>query len=282
VSPTANAAAAFEARMTAWSAIAINGLVLLGQLDRLVSERFPFGSIEMVVRVAGIALSCALLTALWTMRKSPQTRFALFACCAGLVPYIVVLPILGHRWDAMGRTWEPFFREKLAMLLVAALTPPRALFGVAIIGAFLVESWVGYYGFDLRHSPYLWPGEPWRTMVYGAFALALLHRRVRDLQRERDLVQREQEALVVERLARVAVAVHDMTNTPLQTLVASTALVEKDPSQTGSVAGGMKRAVEKLQELNDAFATYEKQLEWHIGDESFDPRAVIASAGKSK
>jgi hypothetical protein len=85
---------------------------------------------------------------------------------------------------------------------------------------------------------------------------------------------------VLERLARVAVAVHDLTNTPLQTLVTSAALVEKDPSQSSSVAGGMMRAVAKLQALNDAFATYQAEVEWHVGDESFDPRAVIARAGK--
>jgi hypothetical protein len=119
-----------------------------------------------------------------------------------------------------------------------------------------------------------------RTFVYGAFAFAILYRRARDLQLERELIRREQEALVVERLARVALAVHDMTNSPLQTLVASAAIIETDPSQASSVAGGMVRAVGKLKTLNDALSAYQKQVVWRIGDESFDPCAVIASAGQ--
>jgi hypothetical protein len=184
------------------------------------------------------------------------------------------------RYDAIHRAWEPLFRQKLALLLVAALAPPRLVFGAAAAGLIVIEVAVEYWGLGLEHSPWLWPGEPLRTFLYGAFAFAILYRRARDLQLERELIRREQEALVVERLARVALAVHDMTNSPLQTLVASAAIIETDPSQASSVAGGMVRAVAKLEALNDALSAYQKRIVWRIGDESFDPRAVIASAGQ--
>ena len=277
---TSDAAQTFEARAAWWSAVAMNTLVLFGALDRLVSEgQVP--SVEMILRLCSIAFSLALLATLVSMRRAPHTRFALAAWFFGMLPFLVMLPVLGHRWDATHRSWEPLFREKLALFMVAALAPPRAWLGVAGVGLVLGTVAIECWPLDLRHSPYFWPREPWRTFVYGAMASAIAWKRGRDLEREQALLLRQQEALVLERLARVALAVHDMTNTPLQTLVVSAAILERDPAQSAQVAAGMVRAVEKLKTLNDALSTYQSQVEWRPGDESFDPRAVIASAGQA-
>jgi hypothetical protein len=273
-----DAAAAYEARATWWSALAINLLVVAGALDRLVSET-GVSSAELLLRLGGIALSLSLLAALVAMRQAPRLGFARVAWALGILPFLAALPFLAQRYELQHRSWEPLYRHKLALLLIATLTPPRALIGLLPIGLLVVEALGEYWLLGLRHSSHLWPGEPLRTVVYALIAAALLGRRARDMQRERALVQREQDARVIERLARVALAVHDMTNTPLQTLVAGVELVAADPSQASRALPSMERAVDKLRSLNEALASYQKQVSWHTGDESFDPRQVIESAG---
>ena len=274
-----DAAAAFEARSAWWSALALNVFVLVTAVDRLISEsdmRRP----EALIGMATVALTGVLVAALVATSRAPRMRLAQSAWLLAMVPYAVMLPILGHRWDVSHRAWEPLFRQKLALLLVAAFAPPRFALGIIPVVVLLAETALEYWGLGLRDSPYGLGGEPGRTILfYGGLAIAVAYRRARDLQHERALIEREQESLLLERLARVAVAVHDMTNTPLQTLVASIAVVDKEPERCAEVAGGMARAVEKLRALSEAFASYQQRVEWRAGDESFDARAVIASAG---
>jgi hypothetical protein len=276
-----DAAAAFEARSAWWSALAINVFVVVSAADRLISEddkRRP----EALLGIATVVLSGGFVAALVVESRTPRIRLALTAWVLALLPYTAMLPILGHRWDVSHRPWEPLFRQKLALLLVAAFAPPRFVIAVVPIGVLVVETALEYWLFGLRDSPYGLGGEPGRTIVfYGGLALAIAYRRARDLQDERALVEREQEALVLERLARVALAVHEVTNNALQTLVASADLVQKDPEQSSRVAATMSRAIDKLKVVNDAFGAYQRQVDWHPGDESFDASAVLASAGAS-
>lgn len=274
-----DAAAAFEARSAWWSALAINVFVLVSACDRLISEteaRRP----ELLLGIATLAASGTLAALLVLQSRKPRVRFALVAWLVAMLPYTAMLPILGHRWDVSHRAWEPLFRQKLALLLVAAFAPPRFAYGIVPILVLVGETALEFWGLGLRNSPYGLGGEPARTILfYGTLAAAVAYRRARDLQRERALVEREQDALVIERLARVALAVHDVTNNALQTLVASAALVSKDPAQAPHLAAGMVRAVDKLKAVNDAFSAYQRQVDWRPGDESFDAKAVIDSAG---
>jgi len=273
------AAAAFEARSAWWSALAINVFVLVSAADRLLSVGDAQRA-QLLLGVATVALSGALAAALAITSKQPRMRFALAAWVLPILPYTAMLPLLGHGWDVSHRAWEPLFRQKLTLLLVAAFAPPRFAVAVVPIAVLLGETALEYWGLGLRHSPYDLGGEPGRTLFfYGGLALAIAYRRARDLQHERALVEREQEALVAKRLARVALAVHDLTNNALQTLVASAAIVEREPAESSRVAAGMRRAVDKLKGVNDAFAAYRREVDWHPGDESFDAEAVLVSAG---
>jgi hypothetical protein len=275
---SADAAAAFEARSTWWSALAVNVLVLAAGCDRLVSEE-GVGRGEMILRAVSIAYGLAICGALLATRKRPSLRFALFAWTGAIVPYLFMLPVLGRRWVAMHLPWEPMFRQTLAMLLLGAYAPARVVFGVLPIVLVFVECIFEYWLLGVRNDPYLRFGSPARVAFYAAFAIVLAYRRSRALQHERALVERDQEALALERLARVAVAVHDVSNSALQTLVASVAILERDAEQAPRLAPGIGRAVGKLQSVNAAFDHYQRQVDWRPGDESFDAAAVLASAG---
>jgi hypothetical protein len=273
-----DAAEAFEARTTWWSALAVNGLVLAAALDRLVSERdVPRG--EMILRLVSMAFVVTLLGSLVATRRRPRIRLSLFAWTVAVVPYVVMLPLLGRRWTATHHTFEPLLRQVWLMMLLGAFAPGRVVAGVLPIAIVLVECAIEYWLLGVRYNPYLGVGTPGRIAFYGAIALALAYRRSRSLQRERDLVEREQEALALDRLARVAVAVHDVTNNVVQTLMASAAVLQADAAQAPQVAPGMVRAVEKLKTVNETFRTYREQVEWSHGDVAFDAAAVLANAG---
>ena len=273
-----DAAAAYEARATWQSGLAVTLLVLGAGLDRLVSER-QVPRAESIVRLASIAYLVALTVWLAARRKRPTLALGLFAWTTAIAAWVAMLPLLAVRWEAIHRPWEPLLRQVAAMLVIGAFAPARVVFGIAPIVLVLVECAVEYWLLGVRHSASLWFGTPLRIAFYGAIAIFIAYRRARALQRERALVEREQEALALERLARVALAVHDVNNSALQTLMASAAILETDAGQAGRVAPGMLRAVEKLKTVNDAFGAYQRQVEWRAGDESFDAAAVLASAG---
>ena len=273
-----DAAAAYEARTTWQSGLFATLLVLASSLDRLVSER-GVGRAETTVRLLSIAYLVGVVGVLWATRKRPSLHLALFAWTTAVIPYVIILPMMGHRWDAAHHPWEPLLRQAMAMMLLGAFAPARVLFGLLPIVLVLVESAIEYWLLGMRHSPALWFGTPGRVAFYAAIAVALAYRRGRALQRERALVEREQEAVALERLARVALAVYDVSNNAIQTLVASAALVEADAAQAAHVAPAMLRAAEKLKSVNDAFGSYQRQVEWRAGDESFDAAAVLSSGG---
>jgi len=280
VSATASrdAAAAFEARATWESGLAATALALIAALDRLVSETDPSRA-EMILRLATIAYLVGLAALLVARRERPNVSLSLFAWTTAIAAYSVMLPFLAQRWVATHRPYEPMLRQALVMVLAGAFAPARFLFGMVPIVLLLAEAAFEYWQLDLRHNPILWFGTPGRVALYGAVAAVLAYRRARALQRERALVEREQEALALERLARVAMAVHDTTNNALQTLMVSAHLLKTDPTQSDRVAPAMLRAVEKLKTVNDAFGAYKRQVDWRPGDESFDAAEVLASGG---
>jgi GAF domain-containing protein len=89
------------------------------------------------------------------------------------------------------------------------------------------------------------------------------------------LTQAESQAL--ERLARVALAIRDMANTPLQTLTLSLALLGPQKEQR-EIVFRMERALDRLKELDDALSRYASQIRWKEQDVAFDPLAVIEEA----
>jgi len=277
-SASRDAAAAFEARNTWESGLAVTLLALVAAVDRLVSEPDP-SRVEMILRLATIAYLVGLAALLVVRRKRPSVTLGLVAWTTAIAAYIIMLPFLAQRWIATERPFEPMLRQTLGMIIVSAFAPARLVAAVVPIVLVFGEMAIEYWVLDLRHSPLVWFGTPARVACWGAVALVLAYRRGRALQRERSLVEREQEAVVLERLARVAVAVHDINNNALQTLMVSATLLESDAAQADRVVPAMLRAVEKLKTVNDAFGAYERQLEWQPGDESFDAAAVLASAG---
>jgi hypothetical protein len=105
-------------------------------------------------------------------------------------------------------------------------------------------------------------GEPFGVIAYGAFALALLGFRHRGHAVSKELEHARREKLVLERVARVAMALRDLANTPVQTLeLVRQALLVPDPRLPVQVER-MARALERLRRLNDLLLPYEAAVHW--------------------
>ena len=70
-------------------------------------------------------------------------------------------------------------------------------------------------------------------------------------------------------------AVRDFSNTPLQTLYLTTALLRYRHRNDSELLERMDRSLARLRELNDIMSRYETQVGWKDGDESLDAAAVL-------
>ena len=74
----------------------------------------------------------------------------------------------------------------------------------------------------------------------------------------------------------MALAVRDITNTSLQTLVTSLDLLNGEPPSP--TLDRMRRAINRIRQLDAVLSAYGENVRWRGGDEGFDPVAVIENA----
>src|SRR5262249_5138480 len=84
----------------------------------------------------------------------------------------------------------------------------------------------------------------------------------------------EAESRSLQRLARMALAVRDMANTPLQTLKIAIDLMGRTPTRREELLRAMAGAIHRLEALDKALSSYASKAPWSKGDESFDPVAI--------
>jgi hypothetical protein len=164
---------------------------------------------------------------------------------------------------------------RLGALTAALLCPPSFWVGLVSIVAFLTTQFVQI---ALLPGP-LPPAEPWVTTLYGCFAIGLLLYRRHAAQLDREAIRSHAEAVALERIARKFLAVRDLANTPLQTLMITTGLLRQQPGQAAEIVPRMDRNLERLRQLMQTLASYETDLKWRPGDESFDAMTVLREAG---
>jgi hypothetical protein len=230
--------------------------------------------------VACTAFGLVLFMFLFARRAHASRRGA---AAAFLVDAAALIALLWHgnaHWALLGARWAPFQANKLGAFIVGLLTPELWVGVVAILGYGLsaVLQW-SLFAPEVRAS--LAVGEPAITLVFMAFGLALLVQSLRRFALERRLVRRQEEAVTLERLARALLAVRDLTNTPVQTIEFTAALLRARNPELGPALERLDRAIASLHELNHVLADYEADVEWHPGGESFDAREVLRRANSS-
>ncbi|HKQ71772.1 MAG TPA: hypothetical protein VJT73_20655 [Polyangiaceae bacterium] len=166
-----------------------------------------------------------------------------------------------------------FQAQKLGALAVALLAPPL-LAGLGSIGIF-VGSAVARDLTLAANTRARFAEEPWATLAYGAFAVGLYLYRLHAQRLERRMHEALAEARALQRVSRVLLAIRDFSNSPLQTLQLTTALLRLRHGGATDVVDRMDRALARLCHLNQAMARYESEVDWQSGEESMDAIAVL-------
>jgi hypothetical protein len=162
----------------------------------------------------------------------------------------------------------------MAVIGVALLAPSLQL-GAVLIVLFAVETGALALLSHLAGRHEVVAGEPWVTLAYALIAFGLLVDRVRRQRAEERAVCAQARSDEMARLARMALALRDLANTPLQTLRVNAALLRERPVD-GVVMARIERALDRMCELNRILARWESAARWAPGDESFDPLEVLA------
>ena len=181
---------------------------------------------------------------------------------------LVLLPTVAMAWmvDAARAThgvhWVPYEPAKLSVLTLAVIAPPGWATGAVGIAMFVGSSIVHHalLSADLRAR--MSAGEPFGITAYGVFALVLLGFKQRSYALRIELQRARAEKVAIERVARVAMALRDLANTPVQTLeLVRQTLMAADP-QWRAQTERMGRALERLRRLNDLLGPYQAAVTW--------------------
>jgi hypothetical protein len=236
---------------TAWrQTAAAAAIAFVGNIAGAILTSVLYGGgLGNTLRYAHAALCAAVFVVLWVRPPSRRLLIGLFATL--VVP---VLPLLVVWTLAIpeSRISESFVAFKMVMMGVALLTPQSLSLGLVLLVAFSVETvvlWALHLAGNL-------PGEPWVTLFYAVFAVALLLQRASERRLTRKLVQANAEASALDRIARSSLEVRDRMNTPLQTLALAIELLDERAVANGGreTVARMRRALVKLTELSHKLA----------------------------
>ncbi|WP_395834302.1 hypothetical protein [Archangium violaceum] len=263
----------------AWRGAVVGSvLVALTELAyAFIDARVFQGTTLPVLRALHVLWALLLLGVLLVFRQRLRTDLV-EACFAGAVlPFLPVFAMAEHAMTGAGLVWVPMTGHRLVMLALGVLAPTGLWLGGGLIAAFALETVVLWYALGLgQHPGVRAPWEPWVTLVYGGVALAMLAYRVRSHTIELKLREARTEAEALERLARLFLVVRDATNTPLQTLELSLALLRKNnPECSPRTLATMERALERLRALFQRLGIADPLVVWREGDESFDADVML-------
>jgi hypothetical protein len=247
------------------SVLNAGGMVLQWLIERKV------GAIAWWPMVASASVGVLLLGILFAARRAPRLPLGATVFLLNSAAVIGALWLSAPAFAASGHPWTLFEANKLGAVTVALLAPS------AWVGLVGIGGYVGAVLIQLDSVPPQLRGgigvaEPWATVAWGVFAVALLGFRLRSLAIERAAAAARAETEALQRLAQTAVAVRDLANTPLQTLELCTALVSAPPA----VLARIHNALHRLRALGQTLSRYDAALTWSEGEVSPDSAAIVA------
>jgi hypothetical protein len=227
------------------------------------------GTALRLAQLIGILVNGAVLWILQARRRpfSPATSNALFLFV--LVPTVVMVWMLDDARAAHSARWVPYEPNKLSALTLAMIAPPGWSTGIVgilmFVGTAVVHQVLLPEGVRARMAV----GEPFGVIAYGVFALVVLAFKQRSLTLRDELERARADKLTVERVARVAMALRDLANTPVQTLELIRQVLLGDP-RLDKQTERMGRALERLRQLNDLLLHYQNAVPWDGTGQAFE------------
>jgi hypothetical protein len=223
-----------------------------------------------VVQAVGILVSATALGLLLT-RRPPYSRAlsnAIFLLV--LVPTLVMVWMVDDARAAHSARWVPFEPNKLSALTLAMIAPPGWVTGIVGIVAFVGSAVVHQLAFADSFRAREAAGEPFGVIAYGVFALVLLGYRQRSHAMREELARARSEKLALERVARVAITLRDLANSPVQTLELIRQELIIHAPQLRVHEGRMGRALAQLRKLNEVLMRYQDAVPWDAQGHAFE------------
>lgn len=177
---------------------------------------------------------------------------------------------------ALGR-WSPiaFFGYKLLALAVALVAPASAWSAYLIISFCALNPTIQ----TLVASPVIRANysiaEPWVSVIYAVVALFVLRHRYRTIELERRVGALEAERRAVDHMARIFLGMRDLTNSPLQAIELTTALLKEGQLTAAEAVSHLEKSMDRLEGFSRILTLYEKNMDWSKGDLSFDATSLI-------
>lgn len=235
-------------------------------------------SISVSVQVVAIGACGVVWIATLVRRRSPTVAFGTAAFLVLNTAIIVAISATTQQIVEAGINYVPFRQHQLGAVAVALLAPPRLWVGVVAILGFVGAAVVQFALFEpaVRASvPY---GDPWATIAFGGFALALLVYRLRADRAARAVARAQAEVESYQLYARAVLAIRDLSNSPLQTLINTIAILRARGPELDTIADRLERTAARLTELEEATRPFEEILDLEDGDASWDPKSILRSS----
>jgi hypothetical protein len=223
-----------------------------------------------LVQAVGILVSGTALGILLP-RRPPYSRVlsnAIFLLV--LLPTLVMVWMIDDALAAHGTRWVPYEPSKLSVLTLALIAPPGWLTGIVGIVAFAGSAVVHQHAFADSFRAREAVSEPFGVIAYAAFALVVLGFRQRSHAMREELARARSEKLALERVARVAITLRDLANSPVQTLELIRQELIIHAPQLRVHEGRMGRALAQLRKLNEVLMRYQDAVPWDAQGHAFE------------
>jgi hypothetical protein len=231
-----------------------------------------------ILQAFGILLSGSVLLWLRAGQLSFTRRQSNALFLLVLAPTVVMTWLIDDARSNASAHWVPYEPSKLSALTLAIIAPPGWPIGLATILVFIGAALLHHAVLSDAIRARMSSGEPFGTIAYGAFALVLLWFRQRSYTMRGELERARAEKVSLERVARVAIALRDLANTPVQTLELVLQRLRTRAPDLELQTERMGRALERLRRLNDILGPYESAVVWDGEASTVDRELSIAKA----
>jgi hypothetical protein len=188
---------------------------------------------------------------------------------------VTTYSLVANAQMAQRGTFDAFLSFKITALVFAFLAPSGRI-GAALIGisalAPVAETYLWFSPLQRSRIALL---EPWLTVVVCLTAFAVLAAQRQHARAVREWAEAQADRDSLTRIARLALSVCDLANSPLQTLFVETELVGK--KNAALVLTTMRDSLFRLKQLNVALARLSRLVEWKEQGVAFDAVENIAA-----
>jgi hypothetical protein len=176
----------------------------------------------------------------------------------------------------MNIPFEAFIGFKLVAFALAFIAPLPMALGYLTLSLCAILPLLDFFIFipDEFKKNIISP-EPWTSVLYAIIALGVYLHRGREVSYERKMATAIEEKRTAEERAQKFLAIRDLTNSPLQTIIFTTALLRKNYPDASHLTVRLEESSVKLQELSDILASYDAEAKLNSSEISFDSKAVL-------